>query len=524
MVNRCFLWVLFTCSGFVLSGQNYPPLVQIDVVQLDEPNQTATITYTLSDPDGDACTVFFGLSLDGGETFLAENGQLSGDLGPDQLSGPQKTITWVWENIPDIHQVIVRVLAEDGHIPDIQAMVDQVDSLRLWQWMQTLAIPRHHSSHPNGLIAVRDTIQATFNALALQTTLQPVFYQGFSFPNVLGRQPGITDEGATIIVDGHYDGVTNTPGADDNASAVAAMLEIARVLAPYTFRKSLRYIGFSFEEQGLLGSQAYVNSGIRPWEKVEGVLNMEMIGYYSEEPNSQELPFGFGQLFPEATQAINANENRGDFITVVGNQTSQPLIDVYLSACDLYVPGLKFIPLTVPGNGQIAPDLRRSDHARFWDAGYQALMLTDGANFRNKNYHTPEDSLGTLDIGFMTRVTRATLAAAVLLAEPVQAGMDDFAFSELVGIHHHHTFPCGVSVYPNPTRDLLQVRLGQCTGERLTLRLLSLDGREWLMRELRPDREVQDFPISLTGLPAGAYMLVLDEGHSSHSQMITLEP
>lgn len=524
MIFRSLFTWLFLFFAVLSFGQNFPPAVLINAVQVDEPNKTATITYLLSDPDGDACTVRFGISLDGGETFLAQNGQVSGDLGPDQLSGPDKSITWTWENIPDIYQVIVRVVAEDGHVPDIQAMVDQVDSLRLIQWMQTLAIPRHHSDHPGGLLAVRDTILATFNALPFQTTLQPVFFQGFSFPNVLARQPGWSDEAATIIVDGHYDGVTNTPGADDNASAVAAMLEIARILAPYSFRKSIRYIGFSFEEQGLIGSQAYVNSGIRPWEQVEGVLNMEMIGYYSEEPNSQELPFGFNLLFPEAVQAINANENRGDFITVVGNQVSQPLIDAYVAACDQYVPELRRIPLTVPGNGQIAPDLRRSDHARFWDAGYQALMLTDGANFRNKNYHTPADSIGTLDFGFMTRVTRATLATAALLAEPIQAGKDEFALSELVGAHHHHTFPCGVRVYPNPTRELLQVRLGRCAGERLTLRIISLDGREWLMRELRPDREEQDFPISLSGLPAGAYMLVLDEGHSSHSQMITLEP
>lgn len=522
-------WYIAFLLGFsllngILPAQNLPPVVQITSVQVDEPAQTVTVHYDLSDPEGDACTVRFGISLDGGETFLAQNGQWSGDLGSDQAPGPQKSITWVWDNIPDIHQTVVRVSAEDGHVPDIQAMVDQVDSLRLIQWLQTLAVPRHHSAHTGNLQVVRDTIYATLEALPFQTTMQPVFYQGSNFPNILSRQSGLEDEAATIIVDGHYDGVTGSPGADDNASSVAAMLEIARVLAPYQFRKSIRYIGFAFEEQGLIGSQAYVQSGIKPWEQVEGVLNMEMIGYYSDEPNSQELPFGFGTLFPEAVQTINANENRGDFITIVGNQSSQPLIDIYEQACDMYVPGLKYIPLTVPGNGQIAPDLRRSDHARFWDAGYQALMLTDGANFRNKNYHTPGDSIATLDIGFMTRVTRATLAAAALLAQPVQAGMDVFSLSDLVGVHHHRAFPCSVGVYPNPARDRLEVRIGQCAGESITVRLMSLDGREWLMTTLRPDRDVQVFSFPLSPLPAGVYMLVLDDGHSSHSERVTLEP
>lgn len=513
----------FLLLSFSLSAQNLPPEVVIVSVEVDDVAKTVTVTYDLHDPDEDACTVWLDISLDGGETFLAQDGSISGDTGTDIEPGPGKVIVWTWSDVPNIYQTIVRVVAEDGHIPDIQAMVDQVDSIQLLSWLHTLAIPRHHSSAPAGLVAVRDTIFSLFSNLGLQTVLQPVFYQGYSFPNVLGRQPGLGDEGATLIVDGHYDAVPGTPGADDNATAVAATLEIARILAPYTFRKSLRYIGFAFEEQGLVGSQVYVNSGIQPWEQIEGVLNMEMIGYYSEEPGSQELPFGFGQLFPAATQTIEDNDYRGDFITVVGNQHSQSLIDAYVLAAETWVPELKHIPLAVPGNGQIAPDLRRSDHARFWDAGYKALMLTDGANFRNNNYHTPADSIGTLNLTFMTQVTKATLATAAMLAEPVQVGLAEFALSDLVGVHHHHGFPGDVRVYPNPTRDLLILQLGNCAGERLSTRLFALDGREIFYRELRPDQDEQTFTVSLPSLPAGQYLLVLDEGHSSHSQLIVVD-
>jgi hypothetical protein len=514
------LALLCLLTGLTLAAQNLPPQVHITGVEVDEAAQTVTLTYDLQDPDEDACTVWLDISLDGGETFLAEDGLLTGDIGPDITPGTGKVIVWTWSETPDIYQAILRVVAEDGHVPDIQAMVDQVDSDRLLNWLSALAIPRHHSSAPSGLNAVRDTIYTYLTALGLQTAMQPVFFQGANVPNVIGRQPGIGMEEATLIVDGHYDAVTGTPGADDNASAVAATLEIARILAPYTFRKSLRYIGFSFEEQGLIGSQVYVNSGIQPWEQIEGVLNMEMIGYYSEEPGSQSLPFGFNQLFPEATQAIIANEYRGDFITVVGNQHSQSLIDAYIQAVETWVPELKQIPLAVPGNGQIAPDLRRSDHARFWDAGYKALMLTDGANFRNENYHTPGDAISTIDLDFMTQVTKATLATAAMLAEPIQVGWDTYALSDLVSVHHHHGFPCGVHVYPNPTRDVLLLQLGHCAGERLSARLFTFDGKEVLYRELRPDQEVETFTLSLPSLPAGQYLLVLDEGHSSYAQVI----
>jgi hypothetical protein len=505
------------------SGQNMPPVVTITEVSVDESAKTVSITYDLADPDGNLCAVSLGISLDGGETFLVEDGSINGEVGVDISPGQQKEITWNWNTIPDIWQVRVRVLAEDGFIPDIQAMVDQVDSARLLSLLHTIAIPRHHNAHAAGLNAVKDTVLGTFNSLGFQTTQQPVFFQGANIPNILARQPGLNDEAATLIIDGHYDGVAGTPGADDNATAVVAMMEIARILAPYHFRKSLRYIGFSFEEQGLIGSQAYVNSGIRPYENLEGTLNLEMIGYYSEEPNSQQLPAGFEFLFPNAVQTIQNNQFKGDFITVVGNQNSQPLINAYLQASDLYVPDLKYIPLAVPGNGQIAPDLRRSDHSRFWDAGYQALMLTDGSEFRNKNYHTPADTIGSLNMTFLARVTQATLATAAMLAEPIQAGMDVFDLSTLVSTHHHLSFPCEVQVHPNPARDELRIQLGHCFDERLSLRLFTLDGREVLFRALNPASESELYTFPLPVLPSGSYLLVLDEGHSSYTQLIGIE-
>src|SRR5690606_18944380 len=187
--------------------------------------------------------------------------------------------------------------------------------------------------------------------------------------NILGRHVGAIDPIKTFIVDGHYDAVAGTPGADDNGTAVAATLEIARILSQFHFRNSLRFIGFSFEEQGVIGSQQYVQSGMPVWEEVHGVLNMEMIGYYSDQPNSQTTPDGFELLFPAAYAELQTNEFRGDFLTVVGNTASDPLNNAFVAAVAQYVPQLKRIPLSVPGNGQIAPDLRRSDHAPFWDSG-----------------------------------------------------------------------------------------------------------------------------------------------------------
>lgn len=276
--------------------------------------------------------------------------------------------------------------------------------------------------------------------------------------NIIGRKPGVKNEAITYIIDGHFDGVPGSPGADDNGSAVAGVLEALRILSQYQFEHSIRFIGFDAEELGLVGSLRYVQNGIKPFEDIQGVLNFEMIGYYDDEPDTQFLPTGFDILFPRAAQEISDDQNRGNFLTVVGNVASNPLIGAFVSASETYVPELRLISVAVPGNGSIAPDLRRSDHSRFWDADYQALMLTDAAEYRNFNYHTPNDVIATLDFEFMAQVVQATLATAAELAIPISVGSTEVDLSNYVGIaDHSHNLPGNVRIYPNPTDGILSV-------------------------------------------------------------------
>lgn len=501
---------------FTARAQNLPPTVSITGVQVDEGAGIVTVSYDLADPEGDACTVRFRASADQGSTYGLDVSQVAGDIGVDIQSGTARSIAWTISGTPDLANVVVQVIAEDGHSPDIQAMVDAVNAADLQARLLNVAIPRHHSAHTSGINAIRDTLIACFEAAGLDVTTQNVAFQGGNVPNVIGRQTGLEEETRTIIVDAHYDAVTNTPGADDNATGVVATMEAARILSQYRFRKSIRYIGFSFEEQGLVGSGTFVQSGIPAWESIDGVLNLEMIGYYSEEPNSQSFPTGFELLFPDAVDALEADQYRGNFLTVVGNTASQPLIDAYLQAGNDHVPALRLLPLAVPGNGQIAPDLRRSDHSRFWDAGIQALMLTDGSEFRNSNYHTPGDAPATIDISFLTNCTKATLAATALLAEPINAGEDRFALSQVVGLPEHlHTLPCKAEVFPNPSSDVVTLRLGGCAGNRVVARLFDLRGERITGRDLYPAAAQDLFEFPVTGLATGTYLLVLQVGEAS---------
>ena len=510
MTPHAFLPTVGLLLCIATHAQNIPPSVDITAVELDQGAQTVTITYALIDAEQDECEVLLTASSDGGASYLINTMGATGDIGPGVAPSTGLSITWNYGSI-DPEGVYIRVMAEDGHVPDIQAMVDALQADRLMQRLAHVAIPRHHVSAPDGITAIRDTIMLAFGAAGTQTSQQAVTFQGNTVPNVIGRLPGLVDETRTFIVDGHYDAVTNTAGADDNATAVAATLEIARILSGYRFRNSIRFIGFSFEEQGLIGAQTYVQSGIPVWEQIAGVLNMEMIGYYSEDPGSQQLPAGFEFLFPAAVAQIEANEFRGDFLTVVGNTASQPLIDAYMAATAAYVPELSAIPLAVPGNGQIAPDLRRSDHAVFWDTGRQALMLTDGSNFRNANYHTPNDTPSTIDTLFFLRSVQATLATLATLAEPINSGFDSYLLGDLVGVHaHEHPRACAATARQDRQADLLRVDLGVCSAQGITASLFDARGVRVAGRTFRPADGVHDLP--LNGLRAGMYLLVLEDG------------
>ncbi|MBK7296735.1 MAG: M28 family peptidase [Flavobacteriales bacterium] len=505
--------LLCACIPFHTAAQNAPPSVQITNVILDEGSAMITVEYDLIDPTNDLCTVMFSASQNNSETFLADVTTVTGAIGNNIAPASGLSISWNYTGIPSLGSVIVKVVAYDDNTPDIQEMVDQVTEQIIQDRLGYIAIPRNHVADPDGLQAVRDSIWNTFSMPGFQRSSIAVPFGAAQADNVVGRKPGCVNEASTFIVDAHYDAVANVPGADDNATGVVATMSIARILSQYNFKNSLRFLGFSVEEQGLIGSQHYVLNSIPAWEQINGVLNMEMIGFYSDEPNSQEVPQGFNILFPDATTAIEANENRGDFLTVVGNVASQALINSYLTASSTYVSALRTIALAAPGNSEIVPDLRRSDHAVFWDSGRQALMLTDGSNFRNPNYHTVNDAIATIDIPFLTNCTKATLAAAALLAEPINAGMDTASLPGFTRLpERYEPSPLNAVVAPNPAHDMITVQLPDHNGKQIFAELVGLSGKTVYRNTFQSTIGNGIFTFSVEDLPTGSYLLKLSIG------------
>ena len=280
------------------------------------------------------------------------------------------------------------------------------DQDRLLAHLHVLTGERHPVTSPAHLQRAEEYLADTFAQLGLQVSTHPFVAMGGTYHNVVasllpthqaqGHGNGMSP--APLILAAHYDTVEGSPGADDNASAVAVLLETARRLRGMDRRREVHCIGFCLEEEGFLGSLAYAAELKAAQRDIAGAIVLECVGYASDREGSQAAPPGT----PIAVPAI------GNFLAVVGNQASAALTASVERAAKPYVP---VVPLVVPGNGELLPDTRRSDHAAFWQYGFPAVMLTDTANFRNPNYHRSTDTIDTLNLRFLERVADAVTAS-----------------------------------------------------------------------------------------------------------------
>jgi aminopeptidase YwaD len=278
------------------------------------------------------------------------------------------------------------------------------------QHLLALIGERHPVSAPEGLARAEHYLVRQFESYGLAVRRHGVDVGGRIYANLIGelQPPANAATRPALIVAAHYDTVPHSPGADDNGSGLAVMLETARRMKDCPVRRPIRFIAFCLEEAELLGSCAYVAEVKANGEDLEGAIVLECVGYIALEKGSQQAPAGLPIAIPQV----------GDFLAMIGNESSLLLIRAMEEAARQQVADLPVVSLVVPGQGDLFPDVRRSDHAAFWQHGYPAVMLTDTANFRNPHYHRPTDTIETLDFGFMEQVTRLLIAACLKLAGP----------------------------------------------------------------------------------------------------------
>lgn len=231
-----------------------------------------------------------------------------------------------------------------------------------------------------------------------------------SVDNLLMTIPGQSKPEEILIIGAHYDSTLTTPGADDNASAIAVLIETARLLREHTPSRTIRFAAFACEEApyfhtGEMGSLVHAEGCCNRNEQIVGMLCLEMMGFYTDAPESQQLPPTIPRwlrwLFP----------SKGNFLAAVSNPRSWKL-------CWRFRRGFRkatrfpLFPIVLP---ESIPEIHLSDHRGFWVHNYPALMLTDTSFLRNPHYHQPSDTPDTLDYTRMAEVTQGIAGAVRFL-------------------------------------------------------------------------------------------------------------
>ena len=261
--------------------------------------------------------------------------------------------------------------------------------------LKEISILRHSKWDPLGLMAVRSYVKERLSSLG---QVEEHFFKEGSEEgvNYILKFPGEKTNLDPILIGAHYDGPIQSPGADDNASGVAALLELIRYLTEHPPRRPTWMVAFDQEEWGLLGSKALSKELKAKGQKLKLMVSLEMLAFTSEK---QDYPLpAMKKIYGE----------KGNFIALVAN-----------TGCAVMLPGLsssmgKYLPtkvLPVPLKGDVLPDVRLSDHSPFWDEGYNAMMITDTSFLRNPHYHEPTDTIDTLDLDFFCKVVEGLIAS-----------------------------------------------------------------------------------------------------------------
>ena len=285
---------------------------------------------------------------------------------------------------------------------------------RLERHVRVLAdeIGERHLGRRPALEQAARYIETCLRDLGYEVTRQDYDAGGQTARNLEAELRGRARPSEIIIAGAHYDSVPGCPAANDNGSAVAALIELARSFAGRSQARTLRFVAFANEEPPyfqteLMGSRVYARRCRARAEDVRGMISLETIGCYSDEPGSQHYPFPLGLLYPD----------RGNFIAFVGNCASRGLVRRAIGSFRRHTP----FPSEGIAAPAILPGIGWSDHWSFWREGYRALMVTDTAPFRYAHYHTPQDTPEKLDYDRTARVVAGMARVFEDLVDPVEA-------------------------------------------------------------------------------------------------------
>jgi Zn-dependent M28 family amino/carboxypeptidase len=280
-----------------------------------------------------------------------------------------------------------------------------IDPAELERHVRMLASTLHPRSyeHPANLDAAADYVLGAFKAAGAATDIQAYEVDGRTYRNVIARFGPST--GPLLVIGAHYDSCGDTPGADDNASGVAGLIELAKALAGSPPARPVELVAYTLEEPPFfrtdsMGSFQHARALAQQGRDVRLMVSLEMIGYFRDTPRSQRYPVGaLKLLYPD----------RGNFIALVGAYRDfgamRRVKGLFKGASDL--------PATSINAPALVQGVDFSDHASYWRFDMPAIMVTDTAFLRNPNYHQAGDTAETLDYIRMAKVVRGVYAVAM---------------------------------------------------------------------------------------------------------------
>jgi Zn-dependent M28 family amino/carboxypeptidase len=297
-------------------------------------------------------------------------------------------------------------------ISSIDQIISQISTERLQGYVRKIEGLRHGWENYGELEKRASFIENTFKSFQYAVTNQDFLFHDRTYRNIVATIEGNHKEKERILLGAHYDAAWGSPGADDNASGVAVLLEVAGILSRQSLGRTVQCVAFTLEEPQpqtihfLIGSETFAQEAKKSKISYQAVLILESVGYTDTGEGSQIVPLLVRASVPK----------KGTFLGVVANSRSKSIMETFRSVSREHVPALETVTYAVPMSGRFIPETRFSDHASFWNAGYPALMLTDTAMFRNPHYHTHHDRYETLDFEFITNVAKAVLSVILKLA------------------------------------------------------------------------------------------------------------
>jgi hypothetical protein len=291
-----------------------------------------------------------------------------------------------------------------------ESSLSAVDPARLKAHVSMLSVtlaPRDHG-HPQNLDRVAAYIAKEFKKATETVSEQPFQVYGQTYRNVSAFFGPDTRE--RIVIGAHYDSAGELPAADDNASGVAGLIELAHLLGKAPLKTRVELVAYTLEEPPYfrtqhMGSAVHAASLKQQNIPVRLMLSLEMIGYFTDAPNSQSFPVNILNLF---------YPSQGNFIAVVGKIGQGAAVRRIKRAMRSASP----LPVYSINAPPALPGIDFSDHCNYWDAGYNAAMITDTAFYRNSRYHSAQDTPDTLDYQRMAMVVQGVYATVLSETSP----------------------------------------------------------------------------------------------------------